>query len=1192
MELLSIASMDMYPSWVETENVVIVFASRPIRAAVVDKERDLGGATSETTMAIEKPANATNDNDDGSSKKLQTQPKSADNTKDEGDKDCEAAPIPHTRLPIDYPSIPQACTQWESYTGHLQLSDDEDNEKIIAAALLVLLYRFTGDADVAVLVPSGVARVVFPPDCAWSLKDVLDTIASGEGGEGVGVGVNVLGVQAGLFIKEGEVKVQFDGRVFARSRMELLVEQIQAVLSSQDNVMEISLVTASQATLPDPAADLGWCEWQGAITDVFTRFARDGGDERVCLVDYSGEDVKEYSYAAIHRAARALSRRLEGIKEGDVVMVYAFRGVEMLVCALGILMAGGVLCIVDPAYPPLRQALYVDVAHPKGFVAIERAGKVCQQVWDALGDHVLKVEGLKVEDCEEEEYDAVSLGPDSIATLTFTSGSTGTPKGVQGRHHSLTAFYPFMGSRFGLDSSARFAMLSGIAHDPIQRDLFTPLFFGARLYIPSEATYRGEGGALAGWMKECAITTAHMTPGMAGIMCQSQEGTMPSLRNAFLTGDILTKGDCERVRRLCPNARIINMYGSTETQRAVSYYAIEAEGGMQEVKDVIPAGKGMRGVQLLVVNPTTKRLCGVGEVGEIYVRSGGMSEGYLGVEGGDKFWANWFRTEPIADTLSIKWKGPRDRMYKSGDLGRYLADGNVECSGRKDNLVKIRGYRVELGEVDVVLRACQGVTAAATLVKEGMLVTYYVGEGDVRKWLKERLPAYSVPTHLISLPSLPLNPNGKVDKPALPWPPPSYGEEQGTELEEKVREIWTNLFGFRVPLTTPFLDLGGHSILAPQLLQALRLAFKPLPYKAVYESTVRGCAAFIQGNIPNEDDYTSDVARLLPSIPASFPLASPPKTVFLTGATGYLGGYILQGLLAEPSITKVVCLVRSALPPSPKLHVVSGDLALPRLGLSEADYALVSSCDVLLHNGALVHWTHPYGRVRAANVLSLLELMQMRKRLVFVSSTGTLETPLANGYTQSKWVCEALMRAAQARGMAGCVVRCCYVGGEQPGGRCNTDDFIWRVVKTSRLVGCAPAAPGTLNIVHVRAAAGVMVKAALCVQAVGGVDVTAPSLLSFDDLHEIVGVPLVPLQEYIGRLPEGSPLAPLGHVLETLFWGSPPVGGEALKELLGSEEEWEGMSVTEEGARECIKWLEGVGYFEAEGDEVGGRRRG
>ncbi len=406
------------------------------------------------------------------------------------------------------------------------------------------------------------------------------------------------------------------------------------------------------------------------------------------------------------------------------------------------------MCIIDPAYPPLRQALYVNVAQPKGFVAIKRAGTVCQEVWNALGDRVVKVEGLVMEDCKDEEYNAVSIGPDSIATLTFTSGSTGTPKGVQGRHHSLTAFYPFMGSRFGLNGSARFAMLSGIAHDPIQRDLFTPLFFGARLYIPSEATYRGEDGALSRWMRECGITTAHMTPGMAGIMCQSQEeeGTMPSLTNAFLTGDILTKGDCERVRRLCPNAKTINMYGSTETQRAVSYYAIEAGGGMPEVKDVIPAGKGMRGVQLLVVNPTTKRLCGVGEVGEIYVRSGGMSEGYLGVKDSDKFWTNWFRTEPIADTLRVEWKGPRDRMYKSGDLGRYLADGNVECSGRKDNLVKIRGYRVELGEVDVVLRACHGVTAAATLVKEGMLVSYYVGKGDVRKWLKERLPAYSVPT--------------------------------------------------------------------------------------------------------------------------------------------------------------------------------------------------------------------------------------------------------------------------------------------------------------------------------------------------------------------------------------------------------------------------------------------------------------
>lgn len=182
------------------------------------------------------------------------------------------------------------------------------------------------------------ARVTFPSDCAWSLKDVLNAVSLEQGGEGVGVGIDVLGAQTGLFIEHGEVKVQYDGRVFARSRMEFLVEQIQAVVSSKDKVMEISLVTASQATLPDPAADLGWCAWQGAITNVFKSVS----GERVCVVDYSGEEVKEYSYSAIDRAAKVLARRLKGIEKDDVVMVYAFRGVEMLVCALGILMTGGV----------------------------------------------------------------------------------------------------------------------------------------------------------------------------------------------------------------------------------------------------------------------------------------------------------------------------------------------------------------------------------------------------------------------------------------------------------------------------------------------------------------------------------------------------------------------------------------------------------------------------------------------------------------------------------------------------------------------------------------------------------------------------------------------------------------------------------------------------------------------------------
>jgi L-aminoadipate-semialdehyde dehydrogenase len=225
---------------------------------------------------------------------------------------------------------------------------------------------------------------------------------------------------------------------------------------------------------------------------------------------------------------------------------------------------------------------------------------------------------------------------------------------------------------------------------------------------------------------------------------------IPTLRNAFFVGDVLTKRDCHRLQHLAQNVRIINMYGTTETQRAVSYFAIppvnEDSTFLQNQKDIMPAGQGMIDVQLLVVNRAQRDIpCAVGEIGEIYVRSGGLSEGYLDPAAtAEKFVDNWF-AEGVAraDTLAHPadgsapspvakyWKGVRDRMYRSGDLGRYLPDGTVECTGRADDQIKIRGFRIELGEIDTHLSRHPLVRENVTLVRrdkneEKVLVSYFV----------------------------------------------------------------------------------------------------------------------------------------------------------------------------------------------------------------------------------------------------------------------------------------------------------------------------------------------------------------------------------------------------------------------------------------------------------------------------------
>jgi L-aminoadipate-semialdehyde dehydrogenase len=422
-------------------------------------------------------------------------------------------------------------------------------------------------------------------------------------------------------------------------------------------------------------------------------------------------------------------------------MIWAHRSVDLVVAIMGTLASGATFSVLDPAYPPARQKIYLEVSQPRALVQIARAtdeaGPLAPIV-RAYIDQELQLKGevpsLRIDDngylsggnIEGQDVLAsarekasqppdVIIGPDSNPTLSFTSGSEGRPKGVLGRHYSLAYYFGWMAERFNLSSESRYTCLSGIAHDPIQRDIFTPLFLGAQLLVPSKEDIQHE--KLAEWMKKYKPTVTHLTPAMAQVLVGGATAKFDSLDRAFLVGDVLTTRDCRRLRNLAENVKIVNMYGTTETQRAVSYYEIPSKNDepayLDKLKDTVPAGRGMKNVQLLVVNQKdTNKICGVGETGEIYVRAAGLAEGYKGDEilNAAKFIPNWFvknekwveadKAAEKSETWRRYYKGPRDRMYRTGDLGRYLESGDVECTGRADDQVKIRGFRIELNECD------------------------------------------------------------------------------------------------------------------------------------------------------------------------------------------------------------------------------------------------------------------------------------------------------------------------------------------------------------------------------------------------------------------------------------------------------------------------------------------------------------
>jgi L-aminoadipate-semialdehyde dehydrogenase len=596
-----------------------------------------------------------------------------------------------------------------------------------------------------------------------------------------------------------QLKIIYNSVLFSEARISDMVQQLELVIcqgaEAPDTLIEkLSIVTKdAKLVLPDPISDLKWDNYQGSITDIFTKNSNLHPD-RVCVLE-SASDVKDtryFTYQQMNHASNILAHHLiqSGIKREDVVVLYSYRGVDLVVAIIGVLKSGATFSVIDPAYPPSRQNIYLQVSQPKGLVVLKKAGELDQQVRDYIQNEleiIVQVPALEIdsngklngglvngvdvlESCQELKsvHPNIVLGPDSIGTLSFTSGSTGIPKGVRGRHFSLTHFYPWMMQEFGLCENDRFTMLSGIAHDPIQRDIFTPLFMGAQICIPTFDDIMIPG-QLAEWMSKVKITITHLTPAMGQLLSANATTPIPTLRHAFFVGDVLTKRDVVRLQHLAENTHVINMYGTTETQRAVSYLKIPPikinRGYLSEQKDIMPAGKGMKNVQLLIMN-SSGLLAGIGEIGEIFVRSSGLAEGYLRLPEvtAEKFIPNPFtlaNPKNPNDKQMPYYLGARDRMYRTGDLGRYLPDGNVECTGRADDQVKIRGFRIELKEIDTHMSQHSNVRENVTLVKrdkdeEKTLVTYFVPLQntsniqdlikDIREYLKQKLPSYAIPS--------------------------------------------------------------------------------------------------------------------------------------------------------------------------------------------------------------------------------------------------------------------------------------------------------------------------------------------------------------------------------------------------------------------------------------------------------------
>lgn len=678
--------------------------------------------------------------------------------------------------------------------------------------------------------------------------------------------------------------VSFNPAVLSRETVETLMEQYLSLLAQLAGdphracgKYSLRPVAAAQAaapmsthtgaaTLPDPRAPIS-TSWCGPVQTLFERQAL-AAPEQIALT-YRGRQMT-YGTLRAWSGHYADQLRAAGIGRGDIVAILTERCDALVVATLAVMQAGAAFMMLSQKAPVRRLCEQVADVPPRCLIRLGPAPlpSAFADSLAATGCHqlIVDVNGKVGRRAHGEVADS---GADDLAYIAFTSGTEGRAKAVRGRHSALTAYQPWTVESFNLVADDRFGMFSGLVHDPLQRDMFTPLCMGATLCIPSEGEL--EGTHMEQWMREQRPTVLNLTPSMARVLVQACGQPLPWLRRIFLGGERITAAVVHELEAAAPHADLIGLYGTTETVRALAWQALRAAPATQAA-DALPVGRGVGDVQMLVLNAQMTP-CGIGEPGHIAVRSPHLALGYHDdpVLTGKKFLVN-----PATGAA-------RDMIYLTGDKGRYRGDGTLECLGRLDDQIKMRGFRVEPAEIEVCLATHPDVrqavvTGMSTAAAATVLVAYLVpwphrplpSDRDLAAYLASRLPDYMVPSHWVEIAAIPLNENGKLDRKHLPAP--TWVREQETidlpagPLEEKLLRLWQDVFARDdIGVDQDFFALGGNSLLAAQLLIRIeRECGVKLSYQEFFaSSSIRSVASRIEiiENTPTDPPADQVVKR-------------------------------------------------------------------------------------------------------------------------------------------------------------------------------------------------------------------------------------------------------------------------------------------------------------------------------------------
>jgi len=514
---------------------------------------------------------------------------------------------------------------------------------------------------------------------------------------------------------------------------------------------------------------------------------------------------------------------------------------EYVISMLAIWEAGGVLFPIDKHLPDDLLKKYIEEVQPRKLIVEsdqnERMLAILASVFNARNFEFIedKDTGLYfvaeiISEADRSESSPQPAEPDGGSYILFTSGSTGKAKAVYGQHKSLSHFIHWEVQEFDLKNSERVSWLAPPMFDVSFRDILVPLLAGGTLVIPDDKVKR-DARLLLEWIVEKRISTIHMVPSLFRLLtdelqAQNMDDPLPELRRILLAGESLFESDVHRWQRIVgPEVELINLYGPSETTLAKLFHrigTIEAS-----TNQIVPLGKAISNTAVLVLK--NGRLCGIGEQGEIFIKTPFMSKGYYN---NPELTESLFIQNPLnPDTDDI--------IYKTGDIGYYQADRNVVFCGRVDLQLKIHGNRVEPTQIEAVMKTFGGVKHAVVMGNETsdfsiQLVSFYEASSDIdvndlKQYIASRLPKYMIPDRMIRLEKMVLNRNGKVDRSVLMdmlKSEDNVGERPVGEYENRLAGLWSKLLQkdtlFR---TSHFFECGGHSLLAIRLVAAIYREF-------------------------------------------------------------------------------------------------------------------------------------------------------------------------------------------------------------------------------------------------------------------------------------------------------------------------------------------------------------------------------